>query len=412
MKMRKRKSRSWITIAFAVLIIGALTWAFWPRPLMVDLGKVRHEAMIVTVNEEGKTRVRDAYVVSTPVAGRLLRIEVESGDQVEGGKSIIARMLPSSPSVLDVRTREQARTAVTAAEAAVRVAQADLNKAKADIDLANLNLKRKQTLKISGVVSQAAVEQAERSSRAAQASVDQAMAGISMRQADLANTRARLINFSDASIGQDSENVAQADAIPLLAPISGRILRILQRSETTLPAGKPVLEIGDISNDLEIVAELLSTDAVRVSIGNRVIVDNWGGANPLAGIVIRIDPWGFTKFSALGVEEQRVNVVIKFSDSPSLRKSLGHGFRVEARIVIWENANALVVPSSALFRDNLDWVVFVAEDGAAVLKKITIGRNNGIQAEILAGLEVDDTVVLFPGSGLVNGSRIAERQLN
>lgn len=410
--MKKRKSRSWITIAFAALIVGALVWAFWPRPLMVDLGRVRREAMIVTVNEEGKTRVRDAYVVSTPVAGRLLRIEVESGDEVEGGKSVIARMLPSSPSALDVRTREQARAAVAAAQAAVRVAQADLNKAKADIDLADLNLKRKKTLLISGVVSQAAVEQAERSWRAAQASVDQAMAGISMRQADLANTRARLISFSDPPISQDAENTEQADAIPVLAPISGRILRILQRSETTLPAGKPVLEIGDISNDLEIVAELLSTDAVRVTVGDRVIVDNWGGADPLKGVVTRVDPWGFTKFSALGVEEQRVNVIIKFSDPPSLRKSLGHGFRVEARIVIWENTDALVVPSSALFRDNLDWVVFTAEDGIAVLKKVTIGRNNGIQAEVLSGLDAGNVVVLFPGSGIADGSRIAERLLN
>ena len=410
--MRKRKSRSWVTITFAILVAGALTWAFWPRPLMVDLDKVRREAMIVTVSEEGKTRVRDAYVVSTPVAGRLLRIEVESGDQVEGGKSIIARMLPSSPSALDVRTREQARSAVAAAVAAVRVARADLNKAKADIDLADLNLKRKQTLKKNGVVSQAAVEQAQRSWRAAQASVDQALAGISMRQADLANTRARLISFSDPPISQDTADTAQSDAIPVLAPISGRILRILQRSETTLPAGKPVLEIGDISNDLEIVAELLSTDAVRVKVGDRVIVDNWGGADPLAGIVTRVDPWGFTKFSALGVEEQRVNVVIKFSDSPSQRKSLGHGFRVEARIVIWEDANALVVPSSALFRDNLDWVVFTAENGVAVLKKITIGRNNGIQAEVLGGLDAGNIVVLFPGSGIINGSRIAERKLN
>ena len=410
--MRKRKSRSWITIAFAALIIGALTWAFWPRPLMVDLGQVRREAMIVTVNEEGKTRVRDAYVVSTPVAGRLLRIEVESGDQVEGGKSVIARMLPSSPSALDVRTREQARAAVAAAVAAVRVAQADLNKAKADIDLADLNLKRKQALMKNGVVSQAAVEQAERSWRAAQASVDQAMAGISMRQADLANTRARLISFSDPPFGKDAEDAAQSDAIPVLAPISGRILRILQRSETTLPAGKPVLEIGDISNDLEIVVELLSTDAVRVSIDDRVIVDNWGGADPLKGIVTRVDPWGFAKFSALGVEEQRVNVVIKFSDPPNLRKSLGHGFRVEARIVIWENADALVVPSSALFRDNLDWVVFAAEDGVAVLKKIEIGRNNGIQAEVLGGLDAGNIVVLFPGSGITDGSRISKRKLN
>ena len=410
--MQKRKSRSWTTISAVVVIIGAMTWAFWPRALLVDTGKVKTGPMIVTINEEGKTRVRDAYVVSTPVAGRLLRIEVESGDQVEGGKSVIARMLPSNPSALDIRTREQARAAVSAAQAAVRAARADLNKAKADKELADLDLERKRTLKKSGTVSQAAVERAERAWRVANASLDQATAGISMRQADLANARARLISFSDSTTSPASDEVLQKAAVPVLAPISGRILRVLQKSEITLAAGKTILEIGDISNDLEIVTELLSTDAVRVSVGNRVIVKNWGGQTPLNGVVERIDPWGFTKFSALGVEEQRVNAVIKFSDPPDQRKSLGHGFRVEVRIVIWENKNSLTVPSNALFRQNRDWVLFVVENGRAVLKKITIGHNNGTQAEVVDGLSNGEEVILYPGSGLNDGSRVKKRQLN
>jgi len=409
--MTKRKSRSWMTSATVVLIIAAITWAFWPRPLMVDIGEVKSTSMVMTINEEGKTRVRNAYVVSTPVGGRLLRIEVESGDQVEEGKSIIARMLPSNPAALDIRTREQARAAVTAAEAAVRVARADLNKAIADRDLANLDLNRKRALKISGTVNQTSVEHAERAWRVADASVEQAKAGISMRQADLANTRARLINFDSVNNDQTVKNTFQNEAIPVLAPISGRILRILQKSETTLPAGKAILEIGDISNDLEIVAELLSTDAVRVSVGDRVIITNWGGATPLNGIVERIDPWGFTKFSALGVEEQRVNTVIKFSDPPEHRKSLGHGFRIETRIVIWEDKDVLVVPSSALFRQQENWVVFVIYDGVAVLRKITIGHNNGIQAEVRSGLEAGDKVILYPSAGLTNNSRVVRRSL-
>jgi len=265
--MTNTRSRSWVSIAAIILIIAAMAWAFWPRPLLVDIGKVRLEPMTITIDEEGKTQVRNAYVVSTPVAGRLLRIEVTSGDQVEGGKTIIARMLSSNPAALDVRTREQARAIVAAAQAAVRVAQADLNKTKADGELADLDIERKRKLGKSGIISQVAVERAESAWRAARASLDQAKAGISMRQADLANARTRLINFSDQDTISKIEDNTQKDAIPLLAPISGRILRILQESETTLPVGKPILEIGDIANDLEIVAELLSTDAVKVSVG-------------------------------------------------------------------------------------------------------------------------------------------------
>jgi HlyD family secretion protein len=408
--MTNTRSRSWVSIAAIILIIAAMAWAFWPRPLLVDIGKVRLEPMTITIDEEGKTQVRNAYVVSTPVAGRLLRIEVTSGDQVEGGKTIIARMLPSNPAALDVRTREQARAIVAAAQAAVRVAQADLNKTKADGELADLDIERKRKLGKSGIISQVAVERAESAWRAARASLDQAKAGISMRQADLANARTRLINFSDQDTISKIEDNTQKDAIPLLAPISGRILRILQESETTLPVGKPILEIGDIANDLEIVAELLSTDAVKVSVGNRVIIRNWGGSKDLNGIVERVDPWGFTKFSALGVEEQRVHTVIRFKDSPDLRKSLGHGFRVETQIVIWENNNALIVPSSALFRDKGNWVVFAVENGVAVLKTVEIDHNNGVQAQVLSGLTKDDEVILFPSSGLNDGIRVAKRR--
>ena len=409
--MKKRKSRSWIIFIALALVIGALAWALWPRPLMVDLAKVKRQPMITTINEEGKTRVKNAYVVSTPVAGRLLRIEVVSGDEVEGGKSVIARMLPSNPAALDIRTREQARAAVSAAEAAVRVAQADLNKSKADKELAELDLNRQRTLNKSGIVSQAAVERAERTWRAAMASLDHAKAGISMRQADLVNVRARLIGFSESSGDPASNANSIKDAIAVLAPISGRILRVLQKSETTLPVGKAILEIGNISDDLEIESELLSTDAVRVAVGNRVIIKNWGGEEDLNGTVARVDPWGFTKFSALGVEEQRVKTVISFTDPPKSRLSLGHGFRVETQIVIWEDDNALVAPSSALFRDSGDWVVFIVENGIATIRKVKIGPNNGTQAQVLEGLNVGDEVILYPGSGLAEGSRVVSRKL-
>lgn len=399
-----------MTIGAGILVAGALAWAFWPRPIGVDIGEVKREAMILTINEEGKTRVRDAYVVSTPVAGRLLRIEVEPGDSVEGGVSIIARMLPSNPVALDIRTREQARAAVSAAQAAVRAARADLNKAIADKDLGDSDLDRARALREGNILSQAALERAQQTWRVANAALDRAEAAVSMREADLANARARLIGFDGTSHIPEGNQDYGDDAIPLQAPISGRILRVLQESETTLPAGNPILEIGDISNDLEIVTELLSSDAVRVSVGNRVIITNWGGERPLNGIVERVDPWGFTKFSALGVEEQRVNAIIKFRDPPEARVSLGHGFRVETRIVIWEETSALTVPSSALFRDSGNWAVAIVESGNVAFGTVTIGHNNGVQAEVLGGLEAGNRVVLFPGAGLSDGSRVVQRQ--
>ena len=407
--MTKKDSRNWMMVVGAVLLVAAILWSFWPRPVLVDVGLVKRQAMHVTIDEEGKTRVRDAYVVSTPVAGRLLRIEVEPGDQVKNGVTVIARMLPSNPSALDIRTREQAGASVTAAEAAVRVAQADLNKAKADDEFYELTFKRVRLLRNKGTSSQAALEQSERDWRTARASFDRAQAAISMRRADLANARARLIGFDASSNNNASTDQNKSVAIPVLAPISGRILRVLQESETTLPAGKAILEIGDISKDLEIIAQLLSTDAVRVSVGNRVIINNWGGEYPLKGIVERVDPWGFTKFSALGVEEQRVNAIIKFIDPPEKRENLGHGFRVETQIVVWAKDNILIVPSSALFRKGKDWAVFVVKNGRAVETIVSIDHNSGIQAELLGGLNEGDQVILYPGSVLSDGSRVAKR---
>ncbi|HKJ63375.1 MAG TPA: HlyD family efflux transporter periplasmic adaptor subunit [Hyphomicrobiales bacterium] len=405
---RKRSSRTWIMTGVAILLAAALGYAFWPRPLIVDMGQTAREPMMLTIDEEAKTRVRDAYVVSAPTAGRLLRVDVKPGDSVSGGQTVVARMLPVAPTPLDIRAREQARAEVLAAEAAMRVARADLDKALADKSLADTDLQRTQTLRSQGTVSVAALDRAQREARAADAGVATARAAITMKEADLANVRARLINFSDDP-GQPDPAYDKSTPISLKAPVSGRILRVMQESETTMAAGAPILEIGNVSNDLEIVAELLSTDAVRVERGDRVIIEDWGGDEDLAGTVERIEPWGFTKLSALGVEEQRVNVIIRFDDPPEKRASLGHGFRVEVRIVVWEDKNALVVPSSALFREDGGWAVFEVVDGAAGLRPLKIGRNNGIQAQVLDGIEEDRTIILYPGPGLSDGTRVERR---
>ncbi|MDX1487452.1 MAG: HlyD family efflux transporter periplasmic adaptor subunit [Acidiferrobacterales bacterium] len=393
------------------VLAGTLAYTFWPRPILVDMDQVALTPMVVTIDEEAKTRVRDGYVVSAPIAGRILRVEVEPGDSVKGGETIIARMLPLNPSALDIRTREQARAAVSAAEAALRVARADLNKAMADKDLADSDLERQRKLLERGIVAETALEQAERVWRSANASLDTAKAAISMREADLAHARARLISFSENPAPGTGAPVKD-EAIPLTAPVSGRVLQVMQKSETTLAAGAPIMEIGDITNDLEIVAELLSTDAVQIGAGDRVIIEKWGGPYALSGAVERVEPWGFTKFSALGVEEQRVNAIIKFTDPVERRESLGHGFRVEIRIVVWEAENALAVPSSALFRGKDGWAVFTVVKGRAQFKPIEVGHNNGIRAQVLNGVKAGDRVILYPGPGITHGVRVEQRRLN
>lgn len=411
MAKAKKRSRLVLTLASAVLIAGALVAAFWPRPQIVDMGLVTRGKMIVTIDEEGRTRVRDAYIVSTPIAGRLLRVEVEPGDPVERGTTIVAHMLPTNPAALDVRTREQARAAVDAAEAALRVARADLNAALANRDAAESELVRTRQLAERGVTSGAALDRAQQAARVAAANVDTAEAAISMRQAEVANARAQLIGFDDRGL-TGSLDTAGMQQIPLYAPADGRILQIMQQSETTLPAGTPIMEIGNVRNDLEVVVELLSTDAVQVRKGDRVIIDDWGGQETLAGTVLRVDPFGVQKFSALGVEEQRVSTIIRFTDPAEAHPGLGHGFRVEARIVVWEADDTLIVPSSALFRSGGEWAVFRVEGGTARLRPIKRGRDNGTEAQVLEGLEEGDAVVLFPSSGLSDGASVAQRQVN
>jgi HlyD family secretion protein len=321
-------------------------------------------------------------------------------------------MLPLPPSALDIRTREQARAAVSSAAAALRVARADLNKAMADKDLADLDLERIRRLRRDGIVAQAELDRAEQGWRSSNASLDTAEAAISMREADLANVRARLISFNEHRAPGGSAREREDDAIPLTAPVSGRILQVMQKSETTLAAGAAILEIGDISDDLEIIVELLSTNAVQVSTGDRVIVEKWGKPYPLNGIVERVEPWGFTKYSALGIEEQRVNAIIKFTDPPEKRESLGHGFRVETRIVVWESEDVLTVPASALFRQKAQWAVFAVVEGRAQLRPLEIGRSNGVVAEVLGGLDAGDEIILYPGPGVTDGAPVAQRRID
>lgn len=409
-KARKR-SRAVFTAGAILLVAGALTAAFWPKPMLVDMGEVTRGTLRLTIDNEGRTRVRDAYIVSTPVAGQLLRVQVQPGAEVVRGETIVAHMRPINPAALDVRTREQAEAAVTAAQAALRVARADLNAALANRDLSDSELQRTIQLVDRGVSTSAALDRARQTARVAQANVDTAEAAIAMREAEIINVQAQLIGFDDpgliAAVGGGNPN-----DIPLFAPSTGRILRLIQQSETTLPAGAAIMEIGNVAGDLEVVVALLSTDAVQVAAGDPVIITDWGRDTDLAGRVNRVDPFGITQFSALGVEEQRVNAIIDFTGPEDAHAGLGHGFRVEARIIVREAHDITIVPSSALFRSRDTWSVFAVIDGVATLRTLQIGANNGSEAQVIEGLTEGETVILYPSSGLSDGATVAARVVN
>lgn len=411
--MARKRSRSFLIIATVALLGAALTFAFWPRPTSVDIGEVTTAPMMVTIDEEGRTRVQDAYVVSTPVAGRLMRVGVEPGDRVQRHETVVAQMLPGNPALLDVRSREQARSAVAAAEAALRLARAERKRASADKELADIELTRMRALRPHDAVSEDALDRAVREARATRAALDMAESTIQVRQAELESARAQLMEFNatptpDAAI----DGIDRTGEIPIRAPASGQVLRLIEQSETTLAAGAAIMEIGNVDSDLEVLAELLSTDAVQVAPGDRVLIEKWGGPGTLDAVVERVEPWGFTKVSALGVEEQRVNTIIRFAGPKAAPAGLGHGFRVEVRVVVWEDNDALIVPSSALFRDGRNWSVFLVEDGIAKLRQVEIGHNNGIQAQVVNGLESGDRVILYPASGLSDGTRVVQRQVH
>ena len=404
--MKRNLFRRVLTIGILAAFVGFLVFSFRPQPVPVDMGVVSRGPMLVDVAEEAKTRVRDVYVVSAPVTGRLLRIESDAGDLVKANDTVVAALLPSDPSFLDVRTMTEAEARVRSAVAALALARAEVSRAKAEVRFAELELTRARQLLKKKAASQSAVDRAELELDSSRATLEMSLATVKVREADLETARARLI---DPIRMEELEAAQQNGVVSVRAPVSGRVLRLLQESETVVSAGTPLIEIGDPEGDLEVVVELLSTDAVQVKPGNRVIIEKWGDDEELAGVVHRVEPFGFTKISALGVEEQRVNVIVRFAGDAARRAPLGHGFRVEVRIVVWESKEVVRVPSSALFREGKSWAVFVNDGDTARLKAVKIGRNNGLIAEVLDGLTPQDEVVLYPTDRVSDGVDIDSR---
>lgn len=387
----------------AAAIVAGLIYAFWPRPVAVDMVTLARAPMMVTIDEEGQTRVRDVFVLSAPVDGRVLRIDSDVGDRVNADETIVARIEPIDPTFLDIRTEAQAQAAIRAADAALAMATAEVERAEADLAFAATELERTERLREAGTVSQRALDDAQRAYRTRKAARDTALAAKNMRKSELERAKAQLVSPGAPRIRETT-----CECVEVRSPVDGRILQIFRQSEGVVRAGDALVEIGD-PGKLEIVADLLSADAVRVEPGQRVLIEEWGGVGALEGRVRLVEPYGFTKVSALGIEEQRVNVLVDFADPPEKWQRLGHGYRVEIRVVVWSGDAVLKAPLTALFRDGGDWSVFVEQDGRARLRTVRIGHRNGLDAEILSGLSAGERVVLHPGSRVADGFRIAPR---
>jgi HlyD family secretion protein len=397
----RRRLIFWLPLGLAVVL--ALAWLLRTQPVPVDFATIARGPLQVSVSDEGETRVKEAFIVSAPVAGFMRRIDLEPGDAVTAASTVVARIQPNDPSFLDVRTQAEARAALNAAEAARAHAAASVQSAQAERDFARAELARYKGLAARDTIAQNALDDAERRARTADAALAEAKAQLDMREHERDRAQAALLAPGTAHAAP-----ADCDCVSVYAPITGVVLRVLQKSEGAVASGTPLLEVGD-PRELEIVVDLLSADAVRVSPGQRVYIEGWGEPEPLNGVVQRVEPFGFTKISALGIEEQRVNVIIDFTDPPERWQRLGHGYRVEPRIVLWEADDVLKVPLPALFRDGARWAVFVDDDGRARLAHVKIGRDNGLEAQLLDGLQAGAKVVLHPSDRVGDGVSLTAR---
>ncbi len=382
----------------AAVIAGLLAIALWPRATTVEAGAVSRGALVVTVDEEGTTRVRDRFIVSSPLAGRVLRIELEPGDSVKRGQTV-ASVRAEVPPLLDERARAEAQAAVDSARAALGRARAEEERTRATLAQQQRELTRVRELAQNRVVSSQELDAREADATIAAESVKAAVFAVEAATSELRRAQARLTPTSNDPAGR---------VVAVRAPAGGVVLKRTHESETIVPAGEPLLEIGDPQR-LEIVSDLLSTDAVRVKVGARVIVEQWGGDTQIAARVRRVEPAGFTKISALGVEEQRVNVVLDFTDPAAARVALGDAYRVDVRIVVWEASDVVKVPTSALFREGTKWAVYRIEEGRARRTIVELGHQTGVEAEVRAGLDAGARVVIHPGDALADGARVVER---
>jgi len=391
-------------LAIAVLVgLAAVVALVLPDRILVDVAPVERGSFQLTVEEDGKTRVRERYVVSAPLHGMLLRIDLEEGDRIDRG-ALLAAIVPTAPPLLDVRSREELAQRVAAAEAALKSAEARLARARVALEEGRTELERAERLSTEGVISR---REHERTSflletRAQEVTAAEFEREVAEHELEMARAARRQLREEVRAPGSGAE------PWEIRSPVPGRVLRVLQESEGIIAAGTPLLELADPS-ELEVVVDLLTSDAVRVAPGARVRIEGWGGDRPLEGRVRFVEPSAFTKLSALGVEEQRVNVVIDIVSPPEAWRSLGDGYRVDARITLLERGEALEVPAAALFRDGERWAVYAVEQGRARRRIVELGPRSDRAAIVTAGVAEGDWLIVYPSDAIDEGVRVKER---
>lgn len=390
-----RKQIPWI--AAGALLLGLIVYGLLPDPVPVQAASVERAPMRVVVEEEGETRVTEHYVVTSPVAAYMRRVELRPGDPVRAGQALV-QLEPPRPPELDPRRRRELEARVEVARAMLEQAAEQARAAEASAGLAAEERDRIRRLADAGAATPQAVERAEAEAAQARAAAEAARSRVAAAQAELATAQAAL---------QPAAGEAPVQQI-VRAPTDGRVLAVHRRSAGHVHPGEPLLEVGDVTR-LEVLAEVLSQDAVRIAHGTRVLIEQWGGEEPLEARVERVEPQGFTRISALGVAEQRVRVVAALTSPPGAWAPLGGGYRVLARFVIWEGENVLQIPTGALFRVEGQWAVFVIEGGRARLREVRIGRQTGLAAQVVSGLNEGDVVIVHPDDRVREGARVRPR---
>jgi HlyD family secretion protein len=383
------------------LVAAGLALGFMPRAVPVDVATVTRAPLTASVEEEGKTRVRERYQVAAPVAGYVRRIGLKAGDAVAAGQ-VLAVIEPARTVALDPRSRAEAQAQASAAQAALAVAQQNKRAATAAAELARQERMRAESLQQANFLSTQALDIARSAETRAVAEQHAAAHAVEVARFELEMARAAVANAARLQAG------GSAERFQVRAPVAGRVLRVLHESEGAVAAGQPLLEIGNPAS-LEVEVELLSTYAVKIAPGSRVILDRWGGDEPLQGRVRVVEPGGFTKVSALGVEEQRVRVIVDFTSPRAALARLGDGYRVEARFVLWEGKDVLQLPTSALFRSGTGWAAFRLDGRHARLTPVEIGQRAGLSTQVLSGLQAGDRVVAHPDETIDDGVRVKPR---
>lgn len=394
--------RKIITWGIGLGVVGIIGMGLRPQPIEVELGSLMRGPLTVHVVEEGKTRIRNRYVVAAPVTGQMKRVPLKPGDEVKAGETVLTIIEPTLSPLLDPRARTQAEARVKTSEAAKMQAAQSLDMAHTAERFAQTNWERAKKLINTGSISDTDRDNAERDAEMRQREVRASEFALKVAEFELEQAKAALLQLDGPASGV-------AVAFPLHSPVSGRVLKVMQESAMVVTPGTQILEVGDPA-DIEIEAEILSRDAVAIKPGAEVQVEQWGGENPLKGRVRRVEPAAFTKVSALGVEEQRVFVLSDLVDPPKEAASLGDRYRVEVRVAVWHAEDVLLVPSGALFREGSAWMTFVYDHGKARKVTLEAGRSDGRMTEVIKGLDVGAQVLLHPPDTVKDAVEVKPRE--